>query len=100
MNEQKPYYAKNLQDSLNGMYGHTVLGAGDDTVAGRIYSSVTATAGCTIAYDRYTPIASEGDDRVTGLSLTAGQTLNLGAIHNIEVTGLGARLVANILDIS
>jgi hypothetical protein len=99
MAEQIPYYAKNLQDSLNGMYGHNILEAGETSPAGRLYSAITATAGSTVAYDRYTPIASDGDDSVTGLALSAREKIITGAIHNISVTGLGAKLIANILEI-
>jgi hypothetical protein len=99
MAEQIPYYAKNLENSLNGMYGHNVIDSGDDSVTGRLFSSIIATAGCTVSYDKYTPIASDGDDSVSGLTLSQRERIVTGAIHNISVTGIGGKILATILEI-
>lgn len=99
MNEQKPYYSKNLQDSLNGMYGHNILESGETSEAGVVFSSITATSGCEVSYDKYTGINSGGGN-VTDLTIPAGATTHTGAITNVRVTGLGAKALLQILYIS
>ena len=99
MAEQIPYYSKNLQDSLNGMYGHNIIDSGDSAVVGRVFSSITATAGCTVSYTKYTGIESNGDDTVTSLNLNAGTKINTGAITIVSVGGIGGRAFLTILEL-
>ena len=99
MAEQIPYYAKNLQDSLNGMYGHNILNGGDTSPEGRLYSSITATNGCTVTYTKYTGIPTNGDAVVVSLALNARQRIITGAVEDITVVGIGAAIVAQILEL-
>ena len=100
MNEQQPYYARNLSMSLKGMYGHNILGLGDTSVSGRLFSSITAVSGCDVSYTKYTGIASDGDATVSSMSLSTGTTIFTGAITNVTISGLGSKALLQILDIS
>ena len=97
-----PDYGKVYEIVSLGLYGHNVINDGQTSPTGKVYNSIQCVITGTISYVSEFPestVQTQTDATVTGLPVTAGQTIILGCVKAIAVAG-GGKVVAHLISIT
>lgn len=89
----------NYQNATSGAYGVNVLLSGNVPVEGVEHFVVSAETESTISFESAVDQANTyADQSVIGLKVLAGQSIVTGPIKNLQVTGTGGKVSANLFN--